>query len=711
MKEFFEKIKSNKIMSNFFSYMAITIFAIIYFIYLYGVKVINPLYTDWIYNNYGIRDDILYGYDLLQHYLGWEGFRQSSWSFPIGMFDALSYPNSVSIIFTDSIPLLAVFFKLINFILPAKFQYLGIYGLLCFVLQGIMGVRIFRHFTNNKFLQTISAAFLVVAPIIVWRMFIHTSLGSHWLLLMAIEPIVSKKKYDYKKSLIYYCILGVLASSIHIYMYFYCGIILTGFCLLRIIEKSKIIEVISYLFSYVVFGIVTVFLLGGFTSGISTKSLGLRASSMNLNSFFDSYGFSFVLPPLKHYSTEVYSGTSVQFEGYGYLGLGVIIITGIFAYCIIANRKSEFNGGNSRKLAIAYIFILSLIIALSPTISLNDRALVEIPLPDFFEKLWSNFRATGRAVWILNYLIIICCIVVLYKYIRKNILYIILSVALIIQLIDNFKLYYNTHNFYHNIEIPVFSSDVQLFEREFWDSISNNPDIKNVVMAITTDNYSDDIVTIAFDDVTAGPEGYLFQGAQYTLGDFALKNNFTFNHFRLSRQIYESSKENTIDKLNKIIENDTQGQYLDTVFIFLDYNKMRLAVTNLNMYYADGYYIGYQGELNSKYKINSDDINFQIQGESLKLSANQYKTVSCWELPKGQYILKFSGANQLFQIGFESPVEELLYDCQVIGFDEASGDITLLVNFPKDYCQACLTIINDSNMDLVIDNVEIIRYN
>jgi hypothetical protein len=91
---------------------------IISFVIIYGIKVINPLYTDWLLGNG----------DLSQHYLGWEFFRKCEWIFPIGMTNKLAYPTETSVIFTDSIPVFAVIFKLFRSILPDRFQYFGIWG-------------------------------------------------------------------------------------------------------------------------------------------------------------------------------------------------------------------------------------------------------------------------------------------------------------------------------------------------------------------------------------------------------------------------------------------------------------------------------------------------------------------------------------------------------------------------------------------------------
>ena len=123
------------------------------FLALYGVKILNPLYVDWLYT----------GSDLSQHYLGWKAFRESGWMFPIGMTDRLLYPFRSSIIFTDSIPLLAVFFKLLSPVLPADFQYFGFWGILCYGLNGAVSAKIIRKYLNNDLQAVLGSIFFILS--------------------------------------------------------------------------------------------------------------------------------------------------------------------------------------------------------------------------------------------------------------------------------------------------------------------------------------------------------------------------------------------------------------------------------------------------------------------------------------------------------------------------------------------------------------------
>ena len=55
--------------------------------------------------------------DIAQHYLGWHFFRGEPWMLPLGANPRYDLDMGSSIVFTDSIPLLALFFKAIRAIL------------------------------------------------------------------------------------------------------------------------------------------------------------------------------------------------------------------------------------------------------------------------------------------------------------------------------------------------------------------------------------------------------------------------------------------------------------------------------------------------------------------------------------------------------------------------------------------------------------------
>ena len=85
------------------------------FFLVVGGEVLNPQYTGWLMGRF----------DPIQHYLGWDFFRRSEWANPIGLSPTFGLDISSSIVYADSIPLMAIIFKVFDQILPLNFSTLG----------------------------------------------------------------------------------------------------------------------------------------------------------------------------------------------------------------------------------------------------------------------------------------------------------------------------------------------------------------------------------------------------------------------------------------------------------------------------------------------------------------------------------------------------------------------------------------------------------
>ena len=151
------------------------------FLCLYGTAPLDPANDAWIW----------YGYDetdIHQHYAGWLGFRNSSWQFPLAQADALAYPagTGVNISFTDSLPWVSVLFKLLAPVLPAQFQWFGLYELAAFILQGVAAALVLGLFLYNLLPLAAGTALFAFSPIMIERAFRHVALSSHYIVLFAL---------------------------------------------------------------------------------------------------------------------------------------------------------------------------------------------------------------------------------------------------------------------------------------------------------------------------------------------------------------------------------------------------------------------------------------------------------------------------------------------------------------------------------------------
>jgi len=392
------------------------------FIFIYGIEVLDPTEVEWLISGGG---------DLNQHYFGWEFFRRSPWTFPIGMNSIINYPYSISVIFTDSIPLFALFFKIFSNILPEYFQYFGLYGIMCFILQGIMASLILKKFIKNDYLVILFSLFFIISPVMIFRMYYHTSLASHYLILLGFVLILYKDKFNLLKTILLWSLLGFLTASTHMYFLVFGGMAVIGYMIYELITTHNFKKIILSLVSYVLIAFFTVYALGGFSTPVNVfgrETIG--TFNFNLNGYFNAFdNYSIFLEKLP------LADGLLQEEGFAYLGLGVIFsfiisIVSLVIYVIYKLIKKEKLNINI-KLGIVFIIllILSMFVASAHRIYYGNNLLFELKLPQWLWELVGVFRSNGRFSWLGFYVIMIGSFYLLSKCIKKEFL-IILAVIL-----------------------------------------------------------------------------------------------------------------------------------------------------------------------------------------------------------------------------------------------------------------------------------------
>lgn len=529
------------------------------FLLIYGIKILNPQYTDWL----------LMGGDPSQHYLGWEFYRRSDWFFPLGLTDQLAYPLKTSVIYTDSIPLFAVFFKLFRHILPAQFQYFGIWGLLCFILQGYYAARILSERISYRIAVLIGSVSFILSPIMIFRMYYHTALAAHWLILLAIY-FFTKHEKEYMgilKPVMQWGILGILTGSIHMYFVPMCGAILLGYILCSVWKAKKIS--IKFMYPGISFSaglVLTVYLLGGFSSGVDVGTNNLGLFSFNLNAFFNPMSYSSILKNTSLWNLPFY--TQGQYEGFAYLGLGIILLCIIGAVAVII-KLAKKKKPTVYQIMIGLMSIGLIVFAASPTITWNDKLVLQLPYSSTLYKYWGIFGSSGRMAWPVVYFLMlfgICSIANSMVLERKKLPIAVLLLACLVQIGDLSGQLYRRHENYSNegvYQSPLVGT--------VWDDIVSSGKYKNIVWVTHNIEHTDIIQTAIL----------------------AMKNQMTMGNFYFARGI---------DKRG-IIEEQLEHVSEDCVYVFLksddsfEYEMYENYKNVLHFYPWGEYMIGTVNEL------------------------------------------------------------------------------------------------------------------
>ncbi len=527
------------------------------FLAVYGFRVLNPVYDEWLLGRG----------DLTQHYLGWCFYRTGDWTFPLGMTDRLAYPNQTSIIFTDSIPLFAVPFKLISPILPHTFQYFGWWGLISFIIQGVLACMILTALRVERVQALVGSSLFVLSPVVIEKMFRHTSLGAHWMVLLPIYFYIRHRDIyrNLKNTSLCWGIMGGLVGAVHMYYLPMCGIFAVGFAAASIVrEKAFRVQYMLPVGAFMAgVGGVT-YVLGGFSTKVTADADGLGLYGFNLNGFFNAKGYSRWLPSLEMYHEG-------QYEGFAYLGIGIYIFIvfalmytiRVLAHICFRRRQIDQNQMMYVVICVCMMVILT-VLAASPQVSFGSKLLFVLTDSSTLTRYWSIFRASGRMIWPVYYLIDIGAIVCydrFWKSVRagKSTAAVLFVVCTALQIVDiGNKLVMQRQVFAYE---RVYNTPLQ---SEIWAELADRESIQHIVWVSHNIDY-----------------GPIMDFAKY-----AYDNNWTMNNYYFARAV----------NVNEATSQSMQHLNDSCIYIFKMDEKEYIAGNmedfKLNYYEADGYIVG-----------------------------------------------------------------------------------------------------------------------
>ena len=362
------------------------------FLILYGVRVLDPTCVDWILNNPSP--------DPAQHYLGWVFYRRSGWHLPyLGANYSAIYPYRTSILYTDSIPLLAVLGKLLGGVLPARFQYLGLWGLFCYAMQGglaqaliarVSGVR--PGDTAKNWASVLGAGVLVLFPALNIRMFAHTALAANWLVLLALWLWLCAEQSENRptaaKLCLWWGILGLLCAGIHLYYLPMVGMVLVAACVQRALEKRGPAAVVLPVASFCGAALAELFVLGAFAANFAGYSNGYLSGADLANLFVPGLGAS--------WEQEIYAG----------LGTTIAVVLAL-AGLLVQHKQAGafFRRHKNVVIAALVLLVLDAIAATGNTVTFAGRTLFTVPIPQALMDFWAMFSSCARLAWLAGMLL------------------------------------------------------------------------------------------------------------------------------------------------------------------------------------------------------------------------------------------------------------------------------------------------------------------
>jgi hypothetical protein len=390
-----------------------------------GTWLVISIFPRDLLTSVSIPDARLAG-DATAHVEGQRAFFSDDWHWPLLKTTMLDWPTGVSIAMTDSIPLIALPLKLLRAWLPSDFTTIFLWLALAYVLQPIAAVFALRSAGEKRLVPAIAVSlFAVSTPSFLYR-HPHSALSSHFLLLLALASYFRTTRNLTGQMWLPPLIL-LLSTLVHPYLAF------MALSILAAAPASLFLRLdLRWIPASIVLagGIIVLIPVCWSLGYVATNpSGGFGLNSMNaIAPFYPNYSFFFGR------SLTFLDPTGAQYEGYQYLGVGLIFLATVTLLTSIFSTRTLFL---RRHLGLVVISLVLTALAVSTTVYAGTHKIYELkPVPGVLEQL----RSSGRLFWPVTYILFIGCVAGLSRLMPTPANFVFLTVGALLQLQDTHDL-------------------------------------------------------------------------------------------------------------------------------------------------------------------------------------------------------------------------------------------------------------------------------
>lgn len=399
--------------------------------------------------------------DLQQHTAGLRAFLAEPWSWPPLHSALLHAPQGTSIVFTDSIPLLALAAKAWQSLTGQTLTHLGPWIAATYLLQPVAMAAVVRALGEERALPQLAAAVMALSlPAFLYR-FGHTALGSHWLLLLALALALGASERERgERRLVLLGLLLWLLLLVHANLFAMAfALAAAGWLAARHAWPERRPALWRGLLVWLL-GATAIFFVAGYGE-VASPGYGFGTYSMNLLSPWVPQvsgllpGFAdWLVNPADHETAtlarlsqphialaDMIDATGGQYEGYNYLGLGILLLLGVLLW----RRDGRALLRQHRPIVI--VCLLLGCFALSHQIFFAYGELLRLPRPPW---LLTQFRSSGRFFWPLAYLLLALGIVAAARLPRRGAAAALLTGAMLLQVADAWPWHQRLYRQFHS---------------------------------------------------------------------------------------------------------------------------------------------------------------------------------------------------------------------------------------------------------------------
>ena len=397
-----------------------------YALLVMGREPLNPRNIDWL------------GEDGAQHYIGWELLRQDPhWHWPLMYTNRFGYPVGDSVALVDVNPWMALPFKVLSPLLPEPFQYFGIEAVLTCALQFFVALRLFRLLLGANFLGVLTAGlFFLIAPPLTFRLKFHYCLANHCLLLVALLIFFQAQRESpgaVRRFVVSAFILTGVGVATNPYIAFQILAVMVA-ALGSLLWKRRLTlpQAAKFMAALGAICLVVAYSLGFIIAGgRGYGGHGYRVYSMNVLAPFDPGWFSSIV--FRSLVPQLEKG---QYEGYSYLGAGVIALALIVAIFALLRRDKLRVLDKRWAVPLLLCCLFLTLMAFTTKVVAGSTTLIDVDPHQFLSRFLAPLRSSGRLFWVPYYPILTALLAAPYLFMRRSRANALLACFLVLQFVD-----------------------------------------------------------------------------------------------------------------------------------------------------------------------------------------------------------------------------------------------------------------------------------
>ncbi len=339
---------------------------------------------------------------------GYYWFVQDAWRWPLLHFVQANGAAGANAALSDCVPILALVAKIIRSLTGSVVDLCPLWVVLSFALNAAALATFVRALGQRSIAAAVLAGAMGALAPVIHHCFGHLSHTAHWIFIFSFAVYAAWRagQRGAISAGVLLVALCLLAFTVNLYIYVMAAAIAAAFFLQVMAERRLSIFVsMTGLVGVVGAGLLPLWAFGMLDNmGPDSVTVPFGVLSMNLLApLWPQTSGAFSWTGLYLLTRGSIGGTTGQYEGYCYLGLGALLLVAVAA---VRNRRA-LPGLVRRNWALALALFVLTAWALSNRIYLGPVLVASYPLPDWLlTTVLAWFRSSGRLFWPVAWLIV-----------------------------------------------------------------------------------------------------------------------------------------------------------------------------------------------------------------------------------------------------------------------------------------------------------------